>query len=127
MTEFRDGHVCLAVGHLTPKFRPLFNEGCLRLKAEKIELMFVTLDKREGFADCVQYHDYAISPELFHWQTQNRASPQNETGRRYLESASNGWRFQLFVREDRDNAFIALGQVTLEEHEGSRRFQLLGG
>jgi hypothetical protein len=109
-----------AVGHLTANSRPLFNEGCLPLADEKIELLFVTLDKSEGFSDRVQYHDYAISPELFHWQTQNRAGIDNQTGRRYLESPDNGWRFQLFVREDPDNAFIALGPVELNAHEGDR-------
>ncbi|MFD2271512.1 DUF3427 domain-containing protein [Undibacterium arcticum] len=59
--------------------------------------MFVTLDKREGFADRVQYHDYAISPERFHWQTQNMAGANNSTGRRYLDSGENGWGFQLFL------------------------------
>ena len=114
-----------AVGHLTPTSRPMFNEGCLPLKAEKIELMFVTLDKREGFSERVQYHDYAISPELFHWQTQNRASPSNDTGRRYLNSATNGWRFQLFVREDASSAYVALGPVVLEQHEGSQPISIV--
>lgn len=109
-----------AVGHLSATARPQFREGCLTREAEKIELMFVTLDKREGFGERVQYHDYAISPELFHWQTQNRAGPTNATGRRYLDSATNGWQFQLFVRENPDSAFIALGPVTLDTCEGDR-------
>lgn len=109
-----------AVGHLTPSARPLFNEGCLLLAGPQIELMFVTLDKREGFSERVQYHDYAISPERFHWQTQNRAGFDNATGRRYLDSRENGWRFQLFVREDQNSAYVALGPVVLESHEGDR-------
>jgi superfamily II DNA or RNA helicase/HKD family nuclease len=109
-----------AVGHSKPTSRPLFNEGCLPLPDEKIELMLVTLDKSQGFAERVQYHDYAISPELFHWQTQNRAGADNATGRRYLESPGNGWRFQLFVRENQESAYVALGPVSLEKHEGDR-------
>lgn len=109
-----------AVGHLTPSSRPMFNEGCLLLMDQKIELMFVTLDKREGFSERVQYHDYAISPERFHWQTQNRAGLDNATGRRYLDSRENGWRFQLFVREDQDSAYVALGPVVLMHYEGDR-------
>ena len=80
----------------------------------------MTLDKSEGFAERVQYKDYAISPELFHWQTQNRAGPNNSSGRKYIESVSNGWRFQLFVREDRDAAYCAVGPVALVSHEGDR-------
>ena len=114
-----------AIGHITSAVRPQFREGCLPRPSEKIELMFVTLDKREGFGETVQFHDYAISPELFHWQTQNRAGPHNATGRRYLESHINGWRFQLFVREDTDSAFIALGPAVLESFEGSRPISIV--
>lgn len=109
-----------AVGHLTSSARPQFREGCLPLADEKIELMFVTLDKREGFGERVQYKDYALSIDKFHWQTQNKAGANNATGRRYLESPSNGWTFQLFVREDADSAFIALGPVVLDKHEGDK-------
>lgn len=114
-----------AVGHLTSNSRPQFREGCLPLADEKIELMFVTLDKREGFGERVQFHDYAISPSLFHWQTQNKAGTNNATGKRYLESKSNDWRFQLFVREDIEHAFVALGPVTLESYEGDRPISII--
>lgn len=109
-----------AVQHLTAGSRPQFREGCLPMAEHQIELLFVTLDKREGFGDTVQYHDYAISPELFHWQSQNKASAKNSTGRRYIESDSNGWTFQLFVRESAEHAFYAMGPVTLVEHHGER-------
>jgi hypothetical protein len=114
-----------AVAHLTSTKRVRFGEGCLPMKDEKIELMFVTLDKSAGFAERVQYHDYAISPTLFHWQSQNVAGSKNATGRRYLDSAHNGWRFQLFVREDGDHAFVALGPVKLESHEGDRPISIV--
>jgi hypothetical protein len=68
----------------------------------------------------VQFKDYALSPEVFHWQTQNRAGTNNQTGRRYLESPGNGWAFQLFVREDRDAAYVAVGAVELVSFEGDR-------
>lgn len=109
-----------AVGHLSSTSRPLFFEGCLPLQNVKTELLFVTLDKSEGFSERVQYHDYAISPLLFHWQTQNRAGIDNATGRRYIESSDNGWKFQLFVRENSDRPFVALGPVVLEQYEGDR-------
>ena len=92
---------------------PMF-EGLLNFKAEKLQLLFVTLDKKEGFHERIAYHDYAISPELFHWQSQNNAGPDTATGRIYTQSATNGWRFQLFVRESAEHPFIALGPVVLE-------------
>ncbi|MFA9217200.1 MAG: DUF3427 domain-containing protein [Sphingomonadaceae bacterium] len=114
-----------AVGHLTAVSRPQFREGCLPLADSKIELMFVTLDKREGFGERVQFHDYAISTDKFHWQSQNKAGINNATGRRYLDSASNGWRFQLFVRENTESAFIALGPVVLESQSGEKPISIV--
>lgn len=118
--RYSRSEILSAIGYQTPLTRPLSDSGCLPLAEEKIELLFVTLDKSEGFQERVQYKDYAISPELFHWQTQNRAGPNNNSGRRYTESATNGWKFQLFVREDRDEAYCAVGPVSLVSHEGDR-------
>ena len=112
--------ILTAIGLSNSSVRPLSDGGCLPLEESKIEILFVTLDKSEGFAEQVQYKDYAISPELFHWQTQNRAGSNNRTGKRYLESPQNGWTFQLFVREDRDTPYAAIGPVQLVTHEGDR-------
>ena len=60
-------------------------------------ILFVTLDKSEGYHDRIAYHDYAVSAERFHWQTQNSAGPDTLSGQRYLESRTNGWQFQLFA------------------------------
>lgn len=106
-----------AVGHSTEKDRPAHREGVLPLNETKNEILFVTLDKSVGFSDTVQYADFAISNTLFHWKTQNRAKPTNASGRRYLESPGNGWRFFLFVREDREHEFLCAGQVVMEHHE----------
>jgi superfamily II DNA or RNA helicase/HKD family nuclease len=117
--------ILTAVGYRNAKIRPDFREGCLLLENIKTEMMFVTLDKSKGFHESVQYHDYAISPNLFHWQTQNRASPSNKTGQRYIESINgNGWRFFLFVRENSDCAFVALGEVVLNEFNGERPIEV---
>lgn len=118
--RYTRAEILSAVGHQTPTARPLSDSGCLPLVEEKLEILFVTLDKSEGFEERVQYKDYAISPELFHWQTQNRAGPNNNSGRRYTENRTNGWKFQLFVREDRDAAYVAVGAVQLVSHEGDR-------
>lgn len=118
--RYRRAELLAAVGHANSSVRPLSDGGCLVLDDCRIELLFVTLDKREGFAENVQFNDYAISPELFHWQTQNRAGPDNMTGRRYVQSPGNGWTFQLFVREHREAAYVAVGPVHLVSHEGDR-------
>jgi superfamily II DNA or RNA helicase len=106
-----------AVGSADERRRPSNREGVLLLPEKKCELLFVTLDKSTGFSDTVRYADHALSPSLFHWKTQNHARPSNATGKRYLESPGNGWRFYLFVREDRDAAFACCGQVVREDQE----------
>jgi len=112
--------ILTAVGWLTPQRRAPFQAGVLARPEHKTELLFVTLDKRDGFNERIAYHDYAISPELFHWQSQNSAGPDTPAGRRYCESPGNGWQFQLFVRKARGQAYRALGPVTQERWEGDR-------
>lgn len=112
--------ILTAVGWLTAARRTPFQAGVLALHERKVELLFVTLDKREGYHEKIAYHDYAISAERFHWQSQNAAGPETPAGRRYLESPGNGWRFQLFVRTAKGQPYRACGPVTLEQAEGSK-------
>ena len=83
------------------------------MQDRRVELLFVTLDKSEGFHDRIAYHDYAVSPHRLHWQTQNSAGPHTKAGRRYIESATNGWTFQLFVRVRPSDPYRACGPVRL--------------
>lgn len=112
--------ILAAVGWLTSQRRTPFQAGVLALHDRKVELLFVTLDKREGYHERIAYHDYAISAERFHWQSQNSASPNTPAGRRYLESPRNGWRFQLFVRHAKGDPYRACGPVALERSEGEK-------
>ena len=109
--------VLAALGYTTQERRPVQREGVLAFTVERLCVLFVTLDKSEGFHDRVKYRDYAISPELFAWETQNRANPGNRLGQRFTESPGNGWRFFLFVRETPNHEFAALGEVRLERWE----------
>jgi hypothetical protein len=95
--------------------------GILTLKDRACELLFVTLDKTgAGFSPTTRYRDYAISRDLFHWETQGAASVSRPSGRRYTESPGNGMAFQLFVRLGPDDAFAYLGPVTYQRHSGDR-------
>ena len=117
--------ILTAVGFLNAVQQPAFNSGVLVLKARRIELLFVTLDKEEGFHAGIAYHDYAISADQFHWQTQNSAGPDTMVGKRYLESASNGWQFQLFVRARKSAPYRACGPVTALEVTGNRPMNIV--
>jgi hypothetical protein len=122
--------VLTAVGWLSAARRAPFQAGVLPLTSRKAELFFVTLDKSEGYHDRIAYHDYAISAERFHWQSQNGTGPGTPSGRRYLASrddrgASTTWQFQLFVRPRKGDAYRACGPVTLESTEGERPMNIV--
>lgn len=112
--------ILTGTGWLTATRRAPFQAGTLPLHERRVELLFVTLDKREGFHERFSFRDYAISAEHFHWQSQNSAGPDTSAGRRYLESSANGWSFQLFVRPARGQPYRACGPVTLEQADGDR-------
>jgi hypothetical protein len=117
--------VLTAVGWLTSTRRAPFQSGVLPLTHRKTELLFVTLDKSEGYHDRISYRDYAISAGHFHWQTQNSAGPDTPSGRRYVESSTNGWQFQLFVRTRKGEAYRACGRVGLYSVEGDRPMSIV--
>jgi superfamily II DNA or RNA helicase len=112
--------ILTAVGWLTAERRIPFQAGVLALESLKTELLFVTLDKSDVTHAAIAYHDYAISPEKFHWQSQNSAGPATKAGRRYLEHQQTGWSFQLFVRLKKTDAYCALGLVSLLESHGAK-------
>lgn len=117
--------ILTAVGYYTETNRTPHQSGVLSLPKRKTELLFVTLDKSEWFNGSIAYHDYAISKELFHWQSQNSAGPHTTAGKRYIESGFNGWQFQLFVRANKGDAYRACGPVTLEKWEGSQPLSIV--
>ena len=121
--HYRLNEILSAVEFLTATRRPLFNTGVLRLPAHRVELMFVTLDKRSGYHETIAYHDYAISHDLFHWQSQNSTAPTTRIGQQYIHSVGdspNGWTFQLFVRIDPESAYLTCGPVTFQSSQGER-------
>lgn len=115
--------VLTAVGFLTEDKRRSSREGVVRLYDRNTELMFVTLDKSSARHEGVAYDDYAISPERFHWQSQNSAGPSTPVGRRYInqgDGPDSPWTFQLFVQETKDHAFRACGPVTFVDYRGEK-------
>ncbi|MDE0045179.1 MAG: DUF3427 domain-containing protein [bacterium] len=104
-------------------------EGVLWEKASGTDLLFITLEKSEkDYAPSVRYADYPISPQLFHWETQNTTSPDSGTGQRYISGAG---KVLLFVRErkrdDRNEtrAYHCLGYASCRRHESSRPMKIV--
>ncbi len=90
------------------------------------DLFFVTLEKTEGhYSPSTMYRDYAISPELFHWESQSQTSVESETGQRYLRQRTGNTNVILFVRhrkyeDGRTAAYTCLGPAEYVSHKGSR-------
>ena len=78
------------------------------------------------FSPTTMYRDYALSPELFHWESQNATSVDSPVGRRYLTHREGGSHVVLFARETKANewggpqAFTCLGPARYVAHEGER-------
>ena len=70
-----------------------FQEGVLRAPAADADAFLVTLHKSEAdYSPTTMYQDYALSPELFHWETQSGTTVASPTGQRYLTTAQRGSR-----------------------------------
>ncbi len=118
--------ILTAVGHWHPHAKPSSREGVLRIKDQKLELLFVTLNKSDRhFTPTTSYDDYAVDATHFHWQSQSQTNAEGEAGRRYVEQATNGWQFVLCVRATTGDPFTVLGPVRYVRHEGSRPMSIL--
>lgn len=101
---------------------PAWQTGVRWLPDAKADLFAFTLDKTSGqFSPTTRYRDYAISPELIHWESQSATPADNDTGQRYQKHSRMGSTVMLFARERADDrAFWFLGPATYVRHEGER-------
>ena len=104
-----------------------FREGVLFSPPAKTDAFLVTLHKSEAdYSPTTMYQDYAISPELFHWETQSVTTVASKTGQRYLNHRANGSHVLLFTRPQKISAFgtgapyLFLGEADYVEHRGER-------
>ena len=83
------------------------------------DLLAFTLDKTTGqFSPTTRYKDYAISPDLIHWESQSVTRAESQTGRRYQQHVQDGSSVMLFARRRSDDrAFYFLGPATYVKHE----------
>ena len=120
-------HILVAFGDTTIERKSSSREGVLNIADANTELLFVTLDKCEKqFSATTMYHDYAISPTLFHWQTQNSSKPTSGKGLSYIQQKQNKKTFILFVREQAKDeygktmGFVNFGPIDFVKYEGSQ-------
>ncbi len=81
-----------------------------------------TLDKSSGaFSPTTRYRDYALSPELIHWESQSATSVDGRVGQRYIHHLERATNIVLFARlRTDDRAFWCLGRARYVRHEGER-------
>ncbi|OKI20634.1 DEAD/DEAH box helicase [Streptomyces sp. CB03911] len=104
-----------------------FREGVAWCQETLTDALLVTIKKDErDFSENTRYRDFALSEELFHWESQNRTSAASATGRRYQNHHRDGSNVLLFVRQEKENEihrpspYILLGPVRYSSHEGDR-------
>jgi superfamily II DNA or RNA helicase len=101
--------------------------GVAENKALNTELLFIDLVKsEENFSPTTMYDDYAINEYLFHWQSQNSASPETSRGISYINHQENGKKILLFVRERKKDeygntmGYVFVGEGNLMEYYGAK-------
>ncbi|MFM9366930.1 DUF3427 domain-containing protein [Streptomyces sp. Da 82-17] len=104
-----------------------FREGVKWCESVNTDALLITREKNEkDFSPQTRYHDYALTPKRFHWESQNQTSESSVTGQRYQNHAANGSHVLLFIRRYKSTdiggpqPWMLLGPATYVEHKGSK-------
>jgi superfamily II DNA or RNA helicase/HKD family nuclease len=104
-----------------------FAQGVLWVEEIQTDALLITLEKNEkDFSPTVRYQDYALSPTLFHWESQNATAENSPTGLRYQRHAQQGGHVLLFTRRykntdiGKSQPWMLLGPATYHDHTGSK-------
>lgn len=130
--EYTKAQIQVAIGTSTLAKKSSNREGCERcnINGYPVEAMFVDIIKDREVGSNTNYNDFAQSSLKFHWETQNRVSPESSTGKKYINEEQT---MLLFVRKqakvadcpNRTMGYIYLGEVTLDSYSGSRPMQIV--
>ncbi|MGA5453005.1 DUF3427 domain-containing protein [Streptomyces umbrinus] len=104
-----------------------FAQGVQWVDEIQTDALLITLEKNEkDFSPTIRYKDYALSPTLFHWESQNATAENSRTGLRYRHHEQQGSHVLLFMRRYKNNdmgksqPWMLLGPATYVEHTGSK-------
>jgi superfamily II DNA or RNA helicase len=118
--------ILTAFGLLGTHARAFTQKGVYQDKKTNSDLFLVTLQKSErDYSPSTRYHDYAITPTRFHWQSQSMDTQESAAGRRYISHQERNGNIFLFVRhhkrrDGRTEPYLFLGPATYVSHEGER-------
>ncbi|WP_371671178.1 DUF3427 domain-containing protein [Streptomyces sp. NBC_00289] len=117
----------LGVARLGGQMPRSFAQGVQWVEEIKTDALLVTLEKNEkDFSPTIRYKDYALSPTLFHWESQNATASNSPTGLRYQDHKQQGSQVLLFMRRykstdiGKSQPWMLLGPATYEGHTGSK-------
>jgi len=105
-----------------------WNVGHVVLPDQRAHVLLVTLNKQGKSAEH-RYVDRWVDEQTFHWESQNKTSPESSKGRGIIDHQKNGWGIHLFVRDGKLAAgkaapFVYQGPVRYVRHEGSEPMQV---
>ena len=121
--SYTQTQILAGLEYYTEEFYGPMLEGVRYFKDKDLDIFFITLNKSDkDFSEATLYEDYAISENLFHWQSQHKDTQESKNVKRYIES--NG-RVSLFVREYKSIdgkacPYIYLGECTHVSHQGNK-------
>ena len=123
--------VFAAVGRITPREFYQHREGVYYDEATNTDLFFVTLKKSDReYSKSTLYKDYAISPTLFHWESQSTTTVASRTAQRYIHHRERGGQVLLFVRKQKrldgqTVPYTLLGPAEYVSHQQERPIQFV--
>ena len=89
-------------------------EGVAWFESINADAFLITLKKSDrDWSPTTMYRDFALSPDLFHWESQSTTSATSPTGQRYIGHREQGSHILLFVRQAKTNALGASPYVFL--------------
>ena len=88
-------------------------------------VLFVNLHKNESIEDQLNYQDYFIDKDHFHWQSQSIATANGKAGELYRHHEERGIKIHLFIRkaekeQGRSLPFTYFGELIHKHSHGSK-------
>lgn len=125
--RYQREEILAALDYASLNRRPsTFQSGVLYSQERNTDAFLVTLTKSEAdYSPTTMYRDYAISPTLFHWESQSNTSVDSKTGQRYLNHRELDSNILIFARQHKltdlgTAPYLFLGPAAYTSHTGDR-------
>jgi superfamily II DNA or RNA helicase/HKD family nuclease len=125
--SYQREEILAALDYATLKRRPsTMREGVAWCDSVQSDAFLITIKKAEKqYSPSTMYKDYALSPDLFHWESQSVIASDSPTGQRYINHQRRGTNVLLFVRAEAQDStgtlpYAFLGPASYVSHVGDR-------